>query len=249
MKKLEKKIIISAKLKAITGLRIGDSKENLEIGGVDNPVIRRTDNNEPYIPGSSLKGKIRCLLEQFHGENAESNCQNTGSLICKLFGAAENGREMKKLNQSLKKKEISESEYSIKSETYRSLASRILVRDAYLTDNTVKKLKESSFTDMPFTEVKWENVIHRIKGNAEHPRQMERIPAGSEFDLNFIINIFQGDNEKDLLALFKKGLEVLQDDYLGGNGSRGYGQVEINEISFTEKSRKDYLGDLKIASA
>lgn len=226
-KTLVKKIFITAELELITGLRIGDSKENVEIGGVDNPVMRRKDNNEPYIPGSSLKGKIRCLLEQAKGENAESNSKKVqNSFISDLFGCSDSSTNAGDGNSS-----------------------RIIVRDAYLTEDWAKKLKESEFTDMPYTEVKWENVINRLKGTAEHPRQMERIPAGAKFDLNFIINIFKFsnenteiiDDESNLYELFKKGLEVLQDDYLGGSGSRGYGQVKITNIVRTEKLASAYI--------
>jgi len=217
MRQLEKKIFITAKLKLITGLRIGDNKENVEIGGIDNPIIRRKDNLEPYLPGSSIKGKIRCLLELAKGENAESDSRQTGSLICQLFGASE-GKNNELGNPS-----------------------RIIVRDAYLTDESRKKLAESEFTDMPFSEVKWENVINRIKGSAEHPRQMERIPSGAEFDLHFVINIFKDDNESKLLETFEKGLELLQDDYLGGSGSRGYGQIEIEDFSKDEKLASEYI--------
>jgi CRISPR-associated protein Csm3 len=67
MNKLNKKIRVKTKMEIITGLHIGDSKDNVEIGGIDNPIVRRTIDNVPYIPGSSLKGKIRSLLEQIAG--------------------------------------------------------------------------------------------------------------------------------------------------------------------------------------
>lgn len=214
MKKLKKKIFIVAQLNLVTGLHIGDSKENIEIGGVDNPIVRRKDNNEPYIPGSALKGKIRCLLDQIYGVNPEGNCKaenytNEAKIISDLFGASgDNGNP-----------------------------SRLIVRDAYLTKEWAEKLKNSEFTDMPYTEIKFENVINRLKGTAEHPRQIERVPAGAQFEINFVINFFEGDDEHQLLDLFNKGIQLLQDDYLGGSGSRGYGQVQI-EIK--EKKEKLY---------
>ena len=65
MEKLVKKLKISTTIKLLTGLHIGGSKDNVEIGGIDTPVIKiATKDNQPYIPGSSLKGKMRCLLEQ-----------------------------------------------------------------------------------------------------------------------------------------------------------------------------------------
>lgn len=219
MKNLVKKIFITANIELITGLHIGDSKDNVEIGGVDNPIVRRKDNNEPYIPGSSIKGKMRCLLDQVYGVNPDGNCKaenyntNQAKVIADLFGVSgDNGNP-----------------------------SRLIVRDAYLTKECAEKLKNNEFTDMPYTEIKWENVINRIKGTAEHPRQMERIPAGAEFSLEFVINIFQGDDENKLYELFEKGIKLLEDDYLGGSGSRGYGQIKIKDIKRIDKNSTEYI--------
>ncbi len=68
MERLVKKIRISTTLELLTGLHVGGNSDNVEIGGIDNPVIKvSTKDNQPYIPGSSLKGKMRCLLEQVEG--------------------------------------------------------------------------------------------------------------------------------------------------------------------------------------
>jgi CRISPR-associated protein Csm3 len=239
--KLEKKIIISVPMKLITGMRIGDSKETVEIGGVDNPVIRRRDNNEPYIPGSSLKGKIRCLLEQAKGENQESDARQENSMICKLFGAGDNKSKLDATRKKFGDADLTDVQKAEISQ-WEGNKSRIIVRDAYLTRESANKLLHSEHTDMPYTEVKWENVINRIKGTAEHPRQMERIPSGAEFQINFVINIFttDGDGEK-LKEQLIKGLRFLETDYLGGSGSRGYGQVEFGEMVITEKLTSEYL--------
>ena len=93
--------------------------------------------------------------------------------------------------------------------------------------------------DMPYTENKWENVIDRIKGVAEHPRQSERVPAGAVFNAEFIINVWDDDNEKELLELFEKGIRLLENDYIGGSGSRGYGQIKFSELNTTELSDKN----------
>ena len=215
--KLFKKIIFTGTLKCVTGLHIGDSKESSEIGGVDAPVVRRKDNNQPYIPGSSLKGKIRCLLEQVAGENLNSKAQNNGSCICRLFGASE--------NKNLK---------------YESCQSRLIVRDAYMNETTVKLFSKLD-TELPFTEIKFENSINRIKGSADSPRQFERIPAGAIFNIEFVINIFADtstnakNNQIEFMNKLKEGIDLLNNDYLGGSGSRGYGQVEIELNSPQEK--------------
>jgi CRISPR-associated protein Csm3 len=212
--KLHKKIIVTGSLELLTGLHIGDSKENAEIGGVDSPVVRRKDNNEPYIPGSSLKGKMRALLEIATGSNADSDFKRIsysveGEYIPLLFGYV--GKED-------------------------SRPSRFIARDAYLTEEWSKRLKESEFTDMPFSEIKFENVIDRITGTTKSGgvRQIERVPAGAMFDVEFVINIVgesqaeAQENEKNFLSLLKGGIALLEDDYLGGSGTRGYGKVKFN---------------------
>lgn len=215
--KLKKKIIIKGTLTLLSGLHIGDSKENVEIGGVDSPVVRRKDNNQPYIPGSSLKGKIRSLIEIALGENADSSfdkyTSDKGKVLEQLFGS-------------------------------KNIPARILVRDASLSSLSAKQLDDSEFTDMPFTEIKFENVINRLNGTAEHPRQIERVPAGAEFDIEFVINVMEDADEEKFIALLDAGLALLQHDYLGGSGTRGYGQVAIKLNEPIHKTAEAYLKEL-----
>lgn len=201
MKKLKKKIVVTGKLTCISGLHIGGSKESVGIGDNDNPVIRLTlGKQQPYIPGSSLKGKLRSLLQRKNGEVDE---RQHNSAISRLFGSMDRDRETP------------------------GNPSRLIVRDAYLTDDSDNELFNSTNTDMPYTEIKWENRIDRVKGVAD-PRQTERVPAGASFVVSFVINVFESDNESELTNTLKEAISLLEDDYLGGSGSRGYGQVEIN---------------------
>lgn len=158
-------------------------------------------NGQPYIPGSSLRGKIRCLLEQANGATKVGD-DNT---INRLFGFSN-----------------------------KNIASKLIVRDAYLTDESVRELKNCENLDLPYTEVKFENSIDRIKGTADNPRQTERVPAGAIFSAVFIINVWDTDNEKELLQILAKGIQLLEQDYLGGNGSRGYGQIQFMNFSIEE---------------
>lgn len=203
MKKLIKKVKVAGEIECLSGLHIGGNAESAGIGDVDNPVIRTAIGNQPYIPGSSLKGKIRSLLQVAHGEKHE---RQTQSIICQLFGASENNKQGNRLEGN---------------------ASRVIFRDAKMTAASVQQLKDTE-TDMPFTEVKWENRIDRVKGKAEHPRQQERVPAGTRFEVEIMINIFEDDNEQELVNLLKSGIAMLEDDYLGGNGSRGSGRVKLH---------------------
>jgi CRISPR-associated protein Csm3 len=199
MKTLIKKIKVTSTLELITGLHVGGSKDNVEIGGIDNPVIRTAiKDNQPYIPGSSLKGKIRSLLEQIAGSSEVGK----NSEINDLFGYSEDKKP-----------------------------SKIIVRDAYLTSKSADRLKSAENLDMPYTEGKWENTIDRIKGVASNLRQIERIPAGVSFDVVIVINVWDNDADgKKSIELLKKGIEALENDYLGGSGSRGYGQVKFSPL-------------------
>jgi CRISPR-associated protein Csm3 len=213
--KLFRKLVYRGEITLLTGLRVGASKDTGQIGSVDLPVVRRVDNRQPYIPGSSIKGKLRSLLRLAHGElekdfKSESAAQASKTLD--LFGGGgDHGH-----------------------------ASRLMVRDAYLNTKSVKMLIDSDATDMPFTEVKFENSIDLVSGKAEHPRQIERIPAGAVFELEIIINVVaEADATEAEVAQIENGfkktlqsaLSLLKHDYLGGMGSRGYGQVEITGMS------------------
>ena len=203
MEKLVKKILVSTKLTVVTGLHIGGSKDSVEIGGIDNPVIKvATRKNQPYIPGSSLKGKMRCLLEQVNGATAVGKSE----IVNNLFGYASNNQP-----------------------------SKLIVRDAYLSNDSVNKLIAASL-DMPYTENKYENTIDRVKGKAEHPRQSERVPAGAEFEVEMVINVWDNDNADELKQLLRQGIALIENDYLGSSGSRGYGQVKFGELNFVELS-------------
>lgn len=203
---LNNKIKITTNLRLLSGLHIGGNRESSDIGGIDNPVIRRRDNQQPYIPGSSLKGKIRSLLEQIEGisevgggrkdvkvKSDQCNWINT------VFGFANDNKP-----------------------------SRIIVRDAYLTSESAEELKNSEYTDMPYTEAKIENTIDRVKGKADHPRTQERVPAGVDFKLEFVINDHSDHDVKKIRELLIKGLNAINNDYLGGSGSRGYGHIKID---------------------
>src|SRR5580693_427687 len=60
------KLILSGDLHCETGLHIGAGKGSLEIGGADNPVVKDAFG-VPYVPGSTLRGRLRSLLEQSSG--------------------------------------------------------------------------------------------------------------------------------------------------------------------------------------
>lgn len=196
--RLLKKVIYTGTIVLKTGLHIGGTNANLNIGGPDKFVVRNPINNLPYIPGSSLKGKMRALVEWANGEtNGGKPTSNVRHKAGALFGVA--------------------------AEVADGHASRLIVRDADLiTDDGT----DFSHTDLLYTESKTEANIDRITAKAQ-PRTFERVPAGASFRLNMVLNIFEGEDEQQLRQTLHQAIHLLEDDYLGGNGSRGYGQVAI----------------------
>lgn len=197
---------LTGQIELLSGLHIGGGDDTMKIGGIDNGVVKDVNTNKPYIPGSSLKGKMRSLLEwdcgvvgigdgsPFNSNLIEKLPQDDALIknaqtLLKLFGDKEGG-------------------YGI---------TRINVGDCRLNEEK----------EMVLSEAKYENVINRQKGTAEHPRQIERVPAGVKFDFDIRVKIFEGDDERELVDMVKKGFELIESDYLGGSGSRGYGRVEF----------------------
>ena len=209
--RLKKKVIYTGVITLKTGLHIGGTNAALNIGGPDKFVVRNPINNVPYIPGSSLKGKMRALIEILHGCITVTNkgevkpSEDPNSISGSLFGVATGNQNNK--------------------------PSRLIVRDAELDINAC----DFSNTDLPYTESKTEVAIDRVTAKA-NPRTFERVPAGAKFNLNMVLNVFEGEDEQALRATVRQAIKLLEDDYLGGHGSRGYGQVEINIESEEDKT-------------
>lgn len=211
--KLRGKVVLHGKIKCETGLRIGGAREALEIGGLENIVIRDPVKGEPYIPGSSIKGKMRSLLEKakgkpLTGENQIHVCKEPEKFkkceVCRVFGIPA-GEELKGC----------------------LTLTRLYVRDSFLTVESKSEL-EGLETEVPYTEVKWENVINRITSEA-NPRPVERVPAGAMFSFEMVYNVFEDDDVEYLRYVFE-AMKLVEDDYLGGYGSRGYGKVKFMDI-------------------
>jgi CRISPR-associated protein Csm3 len=221
--KLNKKIIILGKIEALSGLAIGGSNTAMGIGGVDKGVIRNPINKQPYIPGSTLKGKMRSLLEL-----------KNGTISDKQMGAVKNGPSENADHASVKL-------FGSANNSDRQRPSRIIVRDATLSKDQVNN-DFFKGTDLLYTEVKTEVVIDRITSKAM-PRQMERVPAGAKFDFELILNIFEGENEAQLLSDTFAALKLVQNDYIGGSGSRGSGQVKFEIEKVVERTEAYYQLD------
>ncbi|MXS79540.1 CRISPR-associated protein, Csm3 family [Nitrosomonas eutropha] len=198
-----------------SGLHIGAGDSEMRIGGTDSPVVKDPLTGQPYIPGSSLKGKIRSLLEWRHGlvlaaegkpysfkQLAKDENNSAGRDVIKLFGGAPDNAEEKLVN---------------------SIGpTRLAFWDCPLSNDW--KIEEVDSRNLLITEVKSENSIKRIAGTAESPRFIERVIAGARFDFTLTLKVLAGD---DLLDTVLLGLRLLELDSLGGSGSRGYGKIKF----------------------
>ena len=221
--KLSGKVFINGQIELLTGLHIGGSSSALDIGGIDTNVIKNA-KGVPYIPGSSLKGKMRSLMELKDSKYT----QRTGKVDSGMEKSDDSNPDIQKIFGSVAK----ETEFR----------TRLIVRDAYMDEQTVKEMKNKTGIfeklELDYTEGKWENTVDRLT-SAATPRQIERIPAGAIFDFKLVYNIFD-EADKELFKKVISALQLVEEDYIGGSGSRGYGQVKFKNISISYKNAGAY---------
>lgn len=215
-------VIIKGKMTALTGIHVGGSKEKLQIGGVDSPVLRDPNTNFPYIPGSSLKGKMRMLLEFALGKVSNNGkpfeSKDKDEEITRIFGTSE--KDLK------------------------TGPTRLIVRDAYPDDKT-QKMWTNLDSELQYTELKPENTIDRLTSEA-NPRFLERVVKGSTFDVEFVYSIYNlnednpGQIDKENLGRIIEALRLLEHSGIGGNISRGYGQIEFKLAEPIVVTKADY---------
>jgi len=220
-----------------TGLHIGAGETEMHIGGTDNPVVKHPLTQEPYIPGSSLKGKVRSLLELESGlmgrtggrplqvsdlkNIKEEAVKNVGRKILKIFGSGGTDAELI-IDENIGPTRVSFSDCSL-NETWKRMA------------------EENRWS---YFEVKSENAINRINGVAENPRFTERVVAGTKFDFHITLKIMGAKEEEELFLYLLRGLKLLEIDSLGGSGSRGYGKIEFD---FVDQDVKKAYENIQLA--
>lgn len=218
-------IILRGKIEVLTGLHIGGSKEKLEIGGVDSPVIRDPIEKYPYIPGSSLKGKLRTLLAYYLNKADEDPPKkehlDSNSPLQRIFGIpAEVGDNSSGFGPT-----------------------RLIVRDAHPDNKTIEMWKNMD-SELMYTEYKPENTINKIT-SAANPRFMERIVKGSKFNFELIYGVYSLENIQIQDTEFFKDLilsmKLLEHSTLGGSGSRGYGKISFKLEEPFVLTKNDYI--------
>lgn len=190
--KLTKRAILDIQIEVLTGIHIGGTKDIYGIGGIDSPVIKDPITGQPIIPGSSIKGKLRSLME--------------------LAGVVEDKHILFEGNEEG--------------------PTRGIFRDFTLTEASGKVLQKH-LGDNTFTEIKAENTIDKFSGKTARGglRFIERVPASAIFEGQIILNSYNEDNIEHLQDLLQQGLSLLEHNYLGGSGTRGYGKVKMHILS------------------
>jgi CRISPR-associated protein Csm3 len=233
------KLILEGELICETGLHIGAGKGTLEIGGADNPVVKDAFGR-PYVPGSSLRGRLRSLLEQAlgfatpkelvyvskrKGQEVRIHASDApGDEISLLFGRMP-GRVDRVEGDSLSQGTIT--------------PARLTVYDAALNlDSITAQMRES--LDDELTEVKSESAIDRITSQSQ-ARTLERVPAGAAFHLRMVLDVLC-EEDKELIGVLLQGLSLMEDDTLGGGGSRGSGRVRFANLKLTWRGAGFYTG-------
>lgn len=212
--KLERRLVFRGTIEAVTPLHIGSGKPELELGEVDMPIIKDA-NNQPYIPGSSLKGRTRSEAERLLRKEGAWVCSPPDTrnmcgsrknnpeefcLCCKVFGTAGNI----------------------------SVASKTRFRDAYPTKKVETLLQRTG------------TAIDRETGTVSRGAlySIEAIPAGTVFDFEIVAENLTDDELKLLCASMKS----VEHSALGGSSSRGFGKVKIDVKIVVERTAGYYLG-------
>ncbi len=230
------RIFIQMDVRLLTGLHIGGSASGLEIGGVDAPVIRDLLTNQPYLPGSSMRGKMRSLTAGVKGR-VQNFSIGQGVYIHMLTL-----KDVKEQNETEYHKAFRTNEtcsiFGVTGDAPAPHPTALIVRDAYLSKESSTALQRAH-TDLPFTEVKWEATIDRVT-SAATPRQIERVPAGAIFTgLELVYNIYGQSNLTHLPTLLN-AITLVEEDYLGGLGARGSGKVAFEMQKVYARKGTDY---------
>ena len=194
---------LNFEIELLTGMHIGGYESNFDIGGADSTVIKNPLTGEPYIPGSSLKGKLKSLLCLINGEFTKDH-----------------------KDIMIKDDDIRNIFESVVISDTRPSVTRGIFRDLYLTKESIDKLERILGAGV-YTEIKAENRINKLDGKAGNPRFIERVPAGAVFGGSIVLTLYHGDPCEKMKDALQTALRLLEKNYIGGSGTRGYGRVKI----------------------
>jgi len=213
--RLEKRLILSGTLEAVTPLHIESGKPEVDIGEVDMPILR-APAGEPYIPGSSLKGRTRAEAERIAKEKGLKVC--TPPNVANMCGT----------------KERSPKDFCVACRIFGtagtiSVASKVKFRDAYPTESVEELLERTGIAIDRETGTVARGALYTI----------EAVPAGASFHLEVVSENLTEDEVK----LLKAALKSVEDSAIGGSSSRGFGKVKMQFTKLQERTAGYYLGE------
>lgn len=195
---------ITGIIHCLSGLRVGGSDELLQIGGTDLTCIKHPVTLRPYIPGSSIKGKMRSEQEQRLGElegNEPCGCAESECLVCRVFGPH------KKAKHELG-------------------PTRIVVRDAACTRGGETELKSENVIDRKTGTAMHPRKVERVVAGSEFKLrigiQVWNLDAGCKHN--------DKTGADALVEFVKEGLRALQQTGIGSGVSKGSGEIEFRDL-------------------
>jgi len=204
MRKLGQKNITGV-IHCISGLRVGGSDDLLQIGGTDLTCIKNPVTLQPYIPGSSIKGKMRSELEKklgkFGGRDGNEPCSCKNCLVCRLFGPHK--------------------------EPHHNLGpTRIIVRDALLLEGGQLELKPENVIDRKTGAALHPRKVERVVADSKFG-----LKIGIQiWDLDDGASYNGSSGAAALVEFVKDGLRELCNTGLGSGVSKGSGEIELLDL-------------------
>ena len=209
------KILCSIEL--VSWLHIWAGKESLKIWWIDSPVVKHPLTNIPYIPWSSIKGRMRGLLEMKKWEYSSKTGKDekTGEEKTLYLSSEDPTKDCAKYFGCAWDKKIS---------------SRLLFSDFALdiTQEIVKPyITEKWIMKSNFFEDKAENTIPRFNSGTAKPRHIERIPSWVKFI--WYITVIQDDvvDNDTVKNLLEEWISLVEMTFLWWSWSRWYGRVKF----------------------
>ncbi|MBI2190700.1 MAG: type III-A CRISPR-associated RAMP protein Csm3 [Planctomycetes bacterium] len=195
---------ITGTIHLLSGMRIGGSDDQLEIGGTDLTCIKHPVTKQPYIPGSSLKGKMRSELEaklEKFGGNGNEPCGCGNCIICRVFGMH-------------------------KPKAHNLGPTRILVRDSALLTGGETELKAENVIDRKTGTAMHPRKFERVVSGSEFSLKI----GIQVWDMDGSCSHNGKIGDDALIEFVKEGLRLVQRTGLGSGVSKGSGEVEFRDL-------------------
>jgi CRISPR-associated protein Csm3 len=211
--------VITGTIELKSGTRIGGSDDLLQIGGTDLTCIKDPVTGRPYLPGSSLKGRMRSELERYHerfgrNPNEPCGCATPECPVCRLFGPHKN------TNHQLG-------------------PSRLLIRDAPLLEGGQLEHKTEAIIQRQSNTAQHPRTVERVAPGSrfalEIGVQVFDLDDGFEYDDHDGKRVRGAEALREVVYM---ALDLVEQTGIGSGTSKGYGAVEITVEKIRRAERR-----------